>query len=184
MERQKSISLKGRIAGRKHAQIKSRLALAERILGRKEFPPVRNEERARIAIREAKSLVFETSDDQVNVKKIGDLEKQLTRNRRNRRRLEHKMAFAKRIADNPERTDSEKEQAREALAEAKKVLKKIRNQIVDAIEIPGHIEIINLRDKKVREILCIEMELNKKPKKEEKQEPSGKIQHSFAGHQC
>jgi len=182
MERQKSVTLKGRIAERKHAQIKSGLALAERILGRKEFPPVRNEEQARIAIREAKSLVFETTDDQINVKKIGDLEKQLTRNRRNIRSLERKMAFAKRIADKPERTDSEKEQAKEALLEAREVLKKIRNQIVEAVEIPGHVGIVNLRDKKLKQIIYIEMQLDKKPK-EEKIDPLTR-DHRFIGHQC
>jgi len=181
MARQKSIVLKERIAERKHAQIKSRLALAERILGSKEFPATRDEERARTAIREAKSLIFETSDDQRNINKIGKLENQLTRNRRNIRSLEHKMAFAKRIADNLERTDSEKEQAKEALAEARDVLKKIRNQIVEAVEIPGHVGIVNFRDKKVKEIIGIEIQLNRKPKKEE---PVERLQTSLTGHQC
>ena len=183
MERQKSVNLKGRMVDKRTNLIRSRLALAERILGGKEFPAVRDEERARTAIREAKSLIFQAPDDAIDVKKIRELENALTRNRRNIRSLEHKIAFARKIAYNLERTDSEKEQAKEALAEAREVLKKIRNQIVEAIEIPGHIGIVNFRDKKLNEIIGIEMQLNRKPQKE-KIEEIDRSHYSLTGHQC
>lgn len=190
MERQKSVNLKGmmvdkkgRIVDKRTNLIRSRLALAEKILGGKEFPAVRDEERARTAIREAKSLIFEAPDDALNVKKIGELEKGLTRNRRNIRSLEHKMAFARRIADNLERTDSEKEEAKEALGEARELLKQIRNQIVEAIDMPGHVGIVNFRDKKLKEIIGIEIGLNRKPEKKE-ETPFNKDEYSLAGHQC
>ena len=190
MERQKSVDLKGMMVDKKGKVldkrtnlIRSRLALAEKILGGGEFPAVRDEERARTAIREAKSLIFQAPDDLADVKKIGQLEAKLTRNRRNIRSLERKMAFARRIAYNLERTDSEKEEAKEALQEARELVSRIRNQIVEAIEIPGHIDIVNFRDKKLREIIGIEIQLNREPEKKE-ETPYNKDEYSLAGQQC